>query len=207
MTALLIAFLFVLLVPLLMATWRSSLLALALQGFLLGSIVLEGDATVSATTVIALVDLFVLRGLVAPLVLYVIMRHHRAPRRNNVLPANMLFWALAGGLVLLAFGFGGRLAPHDEPQALHLAVAGSGLLLGLVVLASQGTVFSQMIGLLRIENAIALFELSSEHHLPPLLQAGLSVVFLLTVVTLGVLLHRLGLTSEPEEGLAHRSTL
>lgn len=209
MTPLLVGFLIVILLPLFMATWRSNLLALALQGFFLGLIALEHEPSMSATTSIVLIDMFILRALVAPLALYEVMRRHNAPRRQNVLPTNLLFWALAGGLVLVAFHFAYRLAPDDDALAFHLSVATAGVLLALVILAGEGSTFSQVVGVLRLENAIALFELASGSHLQPVLQGGIAFVFLSTVLTVSWLLNRLGLASASEEAVASplRATL
>ncbi len=165
MTSLLIGFLFVLLVPLFVATWRTSLLGLSLQGILLYAMAyrMEG-ASWSVGSALVLVDLLVLRGLVAPLLLYRVLEARRAPDRNDVLPPNLIAWAAAVGLVLLGFRLASVLLPVEGDAQMMLAAAGSAVLLGFLVLASQTGVFSQIVGVLRIENAIALFELSGGSH-------------------------------------------
>jgi hypothetical protein len=82
---------------------------------------------------------------------------------------------------LVSFNFSEVLTPEDgDPQTL-VAVATAGLLLGFLVLASQSDPFSQMIGALRIENSIALFELGGPPHETFWLQLGQVSVVLLTV--------------------------
>jgi hydrogenase-4 membrane subunit HyfE len=105
---------------------------------------------------------------------------------------------MAGMLVLLAFRFAFTVLPSDTTAATHLAVAASGVLLGLLVLATQDSAFGQIVGFLRIENAIALFELGSTEQLPAAVQAALAAVFLLTVLTLALFLQRLaGVAGDP----------
>jgi hydrogenase-4 membrane subunit HyfE len=161
-TSLLIGFLLVLLVPLFVATWRGSLLGLALQGCLLYamSVRLHG-AHLSLDGVVGFVDLVVVRGGLAPLLLYRVLRARRAPDRNDVLPPNMLAWAAAIGLVLLALRVAAALVPQDGDEQLLVAAVVSAVFLGFLVLATQVGVFRQIVGALRLENAVALFELGS----------------------------------------------
>jgi hydrogenase-4 component E len=161
MTALLIAFLIVLLVPLFLATWRASLLGLAMQGALLGAMAYRLDgADTSVSSLLIYADLFVVRGVVAPWLLYGVLHSRRAPDRNDVLPPNMLAWAAAIGLVLLALRLASALVPVDGDEQLQVGAAAAGVFLGFLVLATQVGVFSQIVGVLRLENAVALFELS-----------------------------------------------
>jgi hydrogenase-4 component E len=161
MTSLLIAFLLILLLPLFIATWRTSLLGLACQGAIMGWIAFTQHPEPSAGTVVALVDLIGLRALFAPLLLYGVLRAQKAARRNDVIPPNMFSWTVALVLVLLAFQFGEAAVPNPGEQQTFVAVASAALLLGFMVLSTQSVPASQVIGALRIENAIALFELSA----------------------------------------------
>ena len=82
MTGVLIAFMVVLMVPLFVATWRTSLLGLSLQGLLMSWIVFHGGAhtALSADAAVKFVDLVVLRTLAGPLLLYLVLR--RRTRRD-----------------------------------------------------------------------------------------------------------------------------
>ena len=51
-------------------------------------------------------------------------------------------------------------------------------------------------GALSLENGIALFELADVHRLPPLVQAAVSLVFLLSLLLMGVFLRRLTLVEQ-----------
>lgn len=183
MSPLLIALLGVLLIPLFVATWRTSLLGLSCQGFLMAWIAYRmGPAPSTVSQWLTLADLVLVRGLGAPLALYWVLRAQNAPARNDVIPPNLLSWALALGIVLLAFNLSQILVPEPGQQQTLVAVSATGLMLGFLVLASQSDPLSQMIGALRIENAIALFALGGERHPEPLgVQLGLILVVALTI--------------------------
>ena len=182
MSSLLIGFLAILLVPLFAASWRVSLLGLALQGFVLGWISLRLHAPASLADRLALIDLIVVRGVVAPILLFQSFAVRGVPRRNDVIPSNLFAWILVGAFVFVSFRFAAAAFQTDVAGALPFASATLALLLGFFVLSSQSSMFSQIVGLLRIENSVVLFELMSPHRLPLAIQAGVSAVFLLTVL-------------------------
>ncbi len=192
MTYLLVAFLVVTVVPLLTASWRVSLLGLAGQGLLLSAMFARHGWPVTWSGWVLLLDLAAVRTLLVPRHLRRVMVDLRVPARNDVIPANLLSWALAGAAVLVSFRFAGQVEPGGGVPTLHVAVAAAALLLGLLVLGTQVSTFSQVVGVLRVEYAIALFELAGEG--PPELpvQAGLTAVLVLSVLVLGRFLARLG---------------
>lgn len=183
MSPLLIALLGVLLIPLFVATWRTSLLGLSCQGFLMAWIAYRmGPAPSTASEWLTLADLTLIRGLGAPLLLYGVMYSKKAPARNDVIPPNLLSWALALGSILLAFNFSQTLVSEHGQQQTLVAVSAAGVMLGFLVLATQSDPFSQMIGAIRIENAIALFELGGERNQEPLaIQLGQIAVVAMTI--------------------------
>ena len=183
MSSLLVGLLVVMLVPLFVATWRTSLLGLAVQGLLIASIAEQGmPAHRAIGDWITLVDLGVVRGVVAPLVIHRVLARKDVPPRSDVVPPNLLSWTFALGLVLVAFRFAERLEPAPGAPRTLVAVAGAGVLLGMFVLATQTGVVSQVIGALRIENAIALLEVGSgAHHAPIGLHAAKVLIVVLTV--------------------------
>lgn len=189
MTSLLASYLLVLLLPLFVASWRVSLAGLSLQGLLMAWMVAARHETLSVGLVVTLVDLALVRGLVAPLALRRVLRDQQRPAREDVIPPNLLSWAMVAGLVMLAFQCAAWLQPSGEHT--HVAVAVTGVLLGLFVLSTQNGPFRQAVGALRLENAIALFELGSPSHLPLGLRVGQIAVFLGTVLTYAHFVRRL----------------
>jgi hydrogenase-4 membrane subunit HyfE len=207
MTSVLITFVAVLLLPLFIASWRTSLLGLACQGALMGWIAYHHHPGPSLGSVLALVDLVAIRALLAPVSLYRIQRSQGAARRNDVIPPNLISWTVALVLVVLAFQFAGIVVPHEGEQQTMVAVSTSGLLLGFLVLATQSDPFSQMIGALRVENAIALFELGGESHDEALaLRMGQTAVLLISVLMFAWYLRTLS-APIPEPGVVERAPL
>jgi hydrogenase-4 membrane subunit HyfE len=182
MTGLLIAYLIVLVVPLFVGTWRSSLLALSCQGVLLSWIAFRNGVHLSAAGVVEIIDLVGLRTLAAPWLLHGVLQRQNAPRRNDDVAPNMLSWTIALALVLMAFRVAGVLVPAEGDAQMLVAVSTSAALLGLLVLSTRSGPFSQMIGALRLENAIALFELGGERTSSLGVQVGQVAVFATSIV-------------------------
>lgn len=183
MSPLLVALLGVLIVPLFMATWRTSLLGLGGQGLLMAMVAWHLHPSPHGVSEwLTLLDLGLVRGVLAPLALYTVLAARQAPARNDVIPPNLLSWTLALSMVLLSFTFAEHLVPEAGDGRTLVAVSVTGVLFGFLVLSTQSGPFSQMIGVLRLENALALLELGSGHHLAPLpVQVGLLLAFVATV--------------------------
>jgi hydrogenase-4 membrane subunit HyfE len=165
MSPLLMGLLGVMVVPLFVATWRSSLIGLSCQGFLIAwaAYRLSPDLY-SVDTWFTLADLVLVRGLAAPLLLYRLLSSQKRAARHDMIAPNLLSWTVALGLVLAAFNLSATLVPNDGDQRALISVATAAVLLGFLVLASQSTPFGQVVGALRLENGIALFELGGERH-------------------------------------------
>lgn len=185
MSTLLMALLGVIVAPLFVATWRTSLWGLSCQGFLMAWMVVEARPHLSSPDDwLTLTDLVLVRGLLGPILLYQVLTAREATARHDVIPPNLLSWTLAGALVLVAFNFASAMLPEASEERLLVAVATAGLFLGFLVLSTQSTPFSQMVGALRFENAIALFELGGaegQGESSILVHASQLIVFLLTV--------------------------
>lgn len=195
MSPLSIALLGVMLAPLFVATWRTSLLGLACQGWLMAWIAWRAAPPHELQGWITLADLALVRGVALPLALGWTLRARHAPARSDVIPPNLLSWTIALGLVLLAFQLSERLAGSPAART-ELAVATAGLLLGFLVLSTRSSAISQTIGALRVENAIALFELGAPHHGSPWLSVGRALALVATVALLRAHLAREGLDAD-----------
>jgi hydrogenase-4 membrane subunit HyfE len=155
----------VMLVPLFVATWRSSLLGLSCQGFLIAWAAYRLNPDLhSVATWLTLADLVLVRGIAAPLLLYRLLLSQKLPARHDIIAPNLLSWTLALGLVLAAFNLSAALVPVDGDERALISVAAAAILLGFLVLASQATPFGQVVGALLLENGIALFELGGARH-------------------------------------------
>jgi hydrogenase-4 membrane subunit HyfE len=155
----------VMVVPLFVATWRSSLFGLSLQGFLIAWAAYRLSPDLHAIgTWLTLGDLVLIRAIGAPLLLYRLLRSQNRPARHDMIAPNLLSWTVALGLVLAAFNLSAALVPVDSDQRALISVAAAAVLLGFLVLSSQSTPFGQVAGALRLENGIALFELGGTRH-------------------------------------------
>lgn len=183
MSPLLIALLGVLIVPLFVATWHTSLYGLGTQGMLMAMIAWRlGHRATDVHAWLTIADLALVRGLLVPTAIYGVQREANVPARHDVIAPNLLSWTVALGMVLVSFGFAELLVPEPGDQRTLVAVTTAGTLLGFLVLASQSSPFGQIVGALRIENSIALLELGgSRDHASILLQIALIVVFVATV--------------------------
>jgi hydrogenase-4 membrane subunit HyfE len=181
-TGLLIAFELVLLVPLFIGSWRTSLLGLSCQGFLMAWVAFHDGPHVSFEALLEFVDLVVLRAVAAPTILYAVLHRQDSPRRNDVIAPNLLSWGIALALILMAFRLADALVPLEGDAQTLVAVSASALVLGLLVLSTRTGPFSQMVGALRIENAIALFELGDARHSSVGVRIAQSVVLLCSLL-------------------------
>jgi hydrogenase-4 component E len=174
-------------------TWRTSLLGLAMQGVLMAAIVVRHGAYLSLDSALALFDLVALRTIAAPLLVYQVLRAQNAPPRNDVIAPNLISWGLALGLVVVAFRMADTLVPAEGDEQALVAIASSSFVLGMFVLSTGRGTVSQIIGLLRVENAIALFELGGDPHHEALgIRVGQTVLMLVSIAFCRGYLVRLG---------------
>lgn len=165
MSPLLMGLLGVMVVPLFVATWRSSLFGLSCQGLLIAWAAYRLRPEPHAVeTWLSLIDLVLIRSVAAPLLLYRLLLSQKRAARHDLIAPNLLSWTVALGLVLAAFNLSAALVAVDGDQRSLIAVATAGVLLGFLILASQSTPFGQVVGALQLENGIALFELGGERH-------------------------------------------
>lgn len=172
--------------PLFISSWRVGLACLAGQGFLMAWMALPSGSPHhlgGPDTVFALVDYVAIRGIGLPWALYSVLRSRKAPYAVDIIPANLLAWSLSLGLVLLSFNFSALLMQDPHGPSHSVSVVVSGVLLGLFILATAKTLFSQMLGAIYIENSIALFELNLDEHAGPwALRIGMMCVAILTFI-------------------------
>lgn len=183
MTGILIALAIVLLVPLFVGTWRTSLLGLAIQGALMGAVAFrQRGVHLSLDTALTVIDLVAMRAVALPVALSLVLRRQNAPARNDVIAPNLFSWAMALALVVVAFRTADVLVPAEGDEQMLVAVASAALLLGLFVLSTARGTLSQIIGLVRVENAIALFELgSASDHESVSIRVGQTCVLLVSI--------------------------
>jgi hydrogenase-4 membrane subunit HyfE len=200
MTNLFIAYVAVCLLPLLFHSRRVAVLGLGMQGLLLGLILAAHHHPWSSQLVFEYASLFLIRALFLPWYLFRSMQGGEMAGDFSVLPKNLVHWTIALLLLVGAFTLGGKLSPGDPLEALQVGTASGSILIGLLVLASQAHPLGQVIGLFMLEGGITLVELLSPHPMPFPVSIGVSLVFVVLVLTCGQYLRRLlSLSAIPEK--------
>lgn len=181
----LILFLLTAVLPVFFGKIRSAPLWLALQAVALAwSGAAHHDAW-SAHGMLALLEVIAVRGVVTPLLLRRAIRL-RGEANTDLMPSNLFVWTIGVALIVLAFDFGG--AAMADMQALALGVVGATVAIALLILSTNDAPPAQLVALLFLENAIAVFELLLPEPWPLPVHVALTVVFLATVVVSGWLI-------------------
>lgn len=173
--------------------WRRDLRALVRV------LALQGAALAGLATVLALYNadpglgvvaavVLLAKGLVIPSLLARVVRQDPGSRETAPLvnvPASLVAAAL---LVLLAYLSGGRLAALFPSPVTRLAPLGlATVLVGFFLLVTRRKAVSQIVGLLLVDNGIALVALLLTAGVPIIVELGASLDVLLVVVVLQVL--------------------
>lgn len=178
MTVPLVAFLVAAIVPVFFGKIRSAPLWLAAQALALGWIGIAHDAEFSGHTVTALLEVVVVRAAIAPALLRRAIRL-RAEPELDLMPSNLFAWAIAIALIVLAFEFG---APAmTDRQALTLGAIGATVAVALLLLSTNNSPPAQLVAVLYMENALALFESLLPEPWPLPLHGVLSAIYLVTI--------------------------
>lgn len=157
---------------------RSAPSWLALQAAALAWAAMDGHGEPGAHAFAALAEILLVRGLVAPLLLRWAIRE-QGGQNAELMPGNLFVWAIAIGLVALAFEFGA--SGIADPHALALGAVAGTVAVALLLLAISDRPAAQLVAVLFIENAIALFETTLPEPWPTPVHVALSAVYLLTV--------------------------
>ncbi len=124
------------------------------------------------------VEVLLVRALLVPhLMRRVIARHALA--HTGLLPSNLFAWGIAVGIIIFAFKFGD--GARADWRALTLGVVASTVTMALLILATNQHRTAQLIALLFMENALALFESLMPEPWPLPVHLAISTVYVLTV--------------------------
>ncbi len=178
MTLPLIASLVATIIPVFFGKIRSAPFWLGAQAAALAwNVAAQGDP--SLHTVVALVEVLLVRALIAPRLLSRALRLRGEPNLD-LMPSNLFTWAIAITLVVLAFEFA---APAmSDRQALTLGVVGATVAVALLLLSTNDAPPAQLVAVLFMENGLALFESLLPEPWPLPVHAALSTIYLLTVL-------------------------
>ena len=178
MTLPVILFLLAALIPVFFGKVRSAPFWVMLQALALGWSGVAAHETLTGHALIALLELLSVRALLAPWLLRRAIRRHGGPNLD-LMPSNLFAWAAAVALIVLAFEFGSPTL--TDPQALTLGAIAATVAVALLLLSTNRAAPPQLVALMFMENALALFESLLAEPWPGPVHAALSAVYLLTV--------------------------
>ncbi|WP_372528045.1 hypothetical protein [Piscinibacter sp.] len=178
MTLPLVAFLVAAIIPVFFGKIRSAPFWLAAQALALGWNVVAHGGDLSGHTLVALLEVLVVRAVIAPTLLRRSIRL-RAEPNFDLMPSNLFAWTIAIALIVLAFEFG---APAmTDRQALTLGAVGATVTVALLLLSTNNSPPAQLVAVLFMENALALFESLLPEPWPLPVHGALSLIYLVTV--------------------------
>lgn len=173
----LIVFLLAIIIPVFFGKIRSAPFWLTLQAVALAWNTAQQDGA-SAHALVAVMEVLIVRALIAPRLLrYAIVQ--RDEPNLDLMPSNLFAWVVAIALLVLAFEFAAP-AMRDH-QALALGTVGATVAVSLLMLSTNASPPAQLVAVLFMENAIALFESMLPGPWPLPVHAALSAIYLLTI--------------------------
>ncbi len=151
---------------------------LSVQALSLGWITLTQHQPLSAHAALAGAEVLLVRALLVP---YLLRRAlaMQVQAQLSLMPSNLFAWGIATSLIIFAFKFGD--GARADVRALTLGVAAATVVIAFLILASNQQRLAQLVALLFMENALALFESLMPEPWPLPVHLAISLVYLLTV--------------------------
>ncbi len=189
----LILFLLTTVVPLFLGKMGATPAWLGLQGLAMGWISLTQHHALSVHALAGGLEVLLVRALLVPTLLRRALLGSAAAH-EDLMPSNLLIWGVALALIILAFKFGD--GARADVRALTLGVVAATGTMAFLLLSTNRAPVAQLVALLFMENALALFEsLMSEPWSVPV-HLGVSGLYVGTVAV-GVWLVRAQAAPDP----------
>jgi hydrogenase-4 membrane subunit HyfE len=151
---------------------------LSLQALALGWISITSHSELSVHVLALGLEVLLVRAWLVPTLLRRALAGQSAARLD-LMPSNLFAWGVAISLIILAFRFGD--GARADVRALTLGVVAATVMIAFLILATNREPAAQLVGLLFMENALALFEsLMPEPWALPV-HLAVSGVYILTV--------------------------
>ena len=151
---------------------------LSLQAAALCWITLSDADELSLHTLLLGAEILLVRAVLVPQLLRRAIRR-QAQARLALMPSNLFTWVIAVVLIILAFKFGD--GARADVRALTLGAVAATTVIAFLILASNHEPKAQLIALLFMENALALFETLLPDSWPLPVHLAISSVYVLTV--------------------------
>lgn len=151
---------------------------LSLQALTLVWITLFGHHEFSLHTLLAGMEVLLVRVVLVPFLLRRALRKNPLARKS-LMPSNLFAWGMAITLIIIAFKFGD--GARTDLRALALGVSAATAMIAFLILATNREPCAQLVAVLFMENALALFEFLMPEPWPLPVHLATSAVYLLTV--------------------------
>lgn len=151
---------------------------LSLQALALGWITIAHHEQASIHTLMAALEVLVVRAWLVPALLRRAL-NKQSQGRMDLIPSNLFAWGIALNLIILAFKFGEGV--RVDVRALTLGVVATTAMISFLILSSNKQPIAQLVALLFMENALFLFELLMTEPWPLPVHLAVSGVYILTV--------------------------
>jgi hydrogenase-4 membrane subunit HyfE len=151
---------------------------LSVQAIALGWITLNQHHPLSLHAALAGAEVLLVRALLVPFLLRSAIKKHRH-QQVSLMPSNLFAWGIAVALIIFAFKFGD--GARADVRALTLGVVASTVVMAFLILATNQDKMAQLVALLFMENALALFESLMPEPWPLPVHLLISTVYVLTV--------------------------
>jgi len=128
---------------------------LSLQALALGWISLTRHHEFNSHVLLAGLEVLLVRAWLVPTLLRRALAG-QSVKQHELMPSNLFAWGIAVTLIVLAFKFGN--SARADVRALTLGVVAATTMIAFLVLATNRESAAQLVALLFMENALALFE-------------------------------------------------
>jgi hydrogenase-4 membrane subunit HyfE len=152
---------------------------LSLQALALGWMTLTQHHELNLHTLAAGLEVLLVRAWAVPYLLRRTLRG-QAVAELDVMPSNLFAWGVTLALMILAFKFGN--GSYADERTLTLGVVAATVMIAFMVLATNAEPAAQLVAVLFMENALALFESLMPEPWPLPVHLGISSVYVGTVV-------------------------
>jgi len=151
---------------------------LSLQALALGWITITHFETFSLHASLVGLEVLLVRAALVPHLLRRALRGQENAR-ISLMPSNLFAWIIAIMLIILAFKFGD--GARADARALTLGVVAATVVIAFLILSTNHEPKAQLVAVLFMENALALFETLMPESWPLTVHLAISTVYILTV--------------------------
>ena len=171
---------------------RTVIYAVAVQGVLLGVMIVVAHSTVTVAAILMAAAAIALKGVVIPRMLFhalreVVLRREVEPIIGFI--ASLLLGAVGTALAVM---FSKTLPiAHEHIGSLIVPAALSTVLTGFLILTTRVKAISQVVGYLVLENGIFIFGLLLVEAMPFLVEVGVLLDLFVAIFIMGIIIHRI----------------